>query len=158
MNLCSFPSRGVRNQFNYLGLAVPLDEIISKGVRGSLDVAAFASRNDKQVAIMVWHYHDDDFAGPDASIELKISGVAGTVKSARVSHYRVDQFHSNSYDAWRRTGSPVAPDRKQYADLETASNLATLGDADQMVFDNGNGKMFFKLPRQGVSLVVLGCQ
>lgn len=106
MNLCSFPSRGVRNQFNYLGLAVPLDEIISKGVRDSLDVAAFASRNDKQVAIMVWHYHDDDFAGPDASIELKISGVAGTVKSARVSHYRVDQFHSNSYDAWRRTGSP----------------------------------------------------
>ncbi len=138
--------------------AVPLDEIISKGVRGSPDVAALASRNDKQVAIMVWHYHDDDLAGPDASIELKVSGLAGTVKSAKVSHYRVDQFHSNSYDAWRRMGSPVAPGRKQYADLETASNLATLGDADQMVFDHGNGQMLFKLPRQGVSLVILEYQ
>ena len=138
--------------------AVPLDEIISKGVRGSPDVAALASRNDKQVAIMVWHYHDDDLAGPDASIELKVNGLAGTVKSAKVSHYRVDQFHSNSYDAWRRMGSPVAPGRKQYADLETASKLATLGDADQMVFDNGNGQMLFKLPRQGVSLVILEYQ
>ena len=136
----------------------PLEEIISKGVRGSPDVGTLASRNDKQIAIMVWHYHDDDLVGPDAAIELKVRGVPESVKTARVSHYRVDQLHSNSYDAWRRMGSPVAPGRKQYAELQAASNLATLGGAEQLAFENGNGKISFRLPRQGVSLVVLEYQ
>lgn len=138
--------------------AIPLEEIISKGVRGSPDVGTLASRNDKQIAIMVWHYHDDDLVGPDAAIELKVGGVHESVKTARVSHYRVDQLHSNSYDAWRRMGSPVAPGRKQYAELQAASNLATLGGAGQLAFENGNGKISFRLPRQGVSLVVLEYQ
>ena len=138
--------------------SIPLEEIISKGVRGSPDVGTLASRNDKQIAIMVWHYHDDDLVGPDAAIELKVGGVPESVKTARVSHYRVDQLHSNSYDAWRRMGSPVAPGRKQYAELQAASNLATLGGAEQLAFENGNGKISFRLPRQGVSLVVLEYQ
>lgn len=138
--------------------SIPLEEIISKGVRGSPDVGTLASRNGKQIAIMVWHYHDDDLVGPDAAIELKVGGVPESVKTARVSHYRVDQLHSNSYDAWRRMGSPVAPGRKQYAELEAASDLATLGGAEQMVLENGNGNLSFRLPRQGVSLVVLEYQ
>lgn len=138
--------------------SIPLEEIISKGVRGSPDVGTLASRNDKQIAIMVWHYHDDDLVGPDAAIELKVGGVPESVKTAQVSHYRVDQLHSNSYDAWRRMGSPVAPGRKQYAELEAASDLATLGGAEQMVLENGNGNLSFRLPRQGVSLVVLEYQ
>ncbi len=135
--------------------AVPLEEMISAGVRGLPDVGVLASRNDKQTAIMVWHYHDDDLVGPDAAIQLNVSGVPELMKTANVSHFRVDQFHSNSYDAWRRMGSPVAPGKKQYAELEAASNLATLGEAEQMVFDHGNGKLSFKLPRQGVSLIIL---
>lgn len=135
--------------------AIALEEIVNQGVRGAPDVAALASRNDQQVAILVWHYHDDDVAGPEAAIELKLSGIPESTKSGKVTHYRVDQFHSNSYDAWRRMGSPVAPGRKQYAELEAASNLATLGDAEQVAIDGGSGKLSFKLPRQGVSLIVL---
>ena len=55
----------------------------------------------------------------------------------------------------RNRGSAVAPGRKQYAELEAASNLAMLGDAEQIVVDGGTGKLSFKLPRQGVSLIVL---
>ena len=134
---------------------VSLEEILSKGVRGSADVSAIASRNDKGLTILIWHYHDDDLVGPDAEIDLAIGGIPSGVKSLTASHYRVDQFHSNSYDAWRRMGSPVAPGRKQYSELETASELATLGEAKSVRVENGNGKLSFKLPRQGVSLVVL---
>ena len=138
--------------------AVSLDEIVNKGVREAADVAAIASRNEKQIAIMVWHYHDDDLAGPEAAVELKVKGIPAAVKTARVSHYRVDQFYSNSYDTWRRMGSPVAPGRKQYAELEAASKLAMLGEAQDLAIDNGNGKLTFKLPRQGVSLVLFEYQ
>ncbi|TWT78891.1 Beta-xylosidase [Planctomycetes bacterium CA13] len=135
--------------------AIPLDEILKKGVRESADVAAFSSRTDKQTAIMIWHYHDDDLRGPNAIIHLSVKGIPNIVKLAEVTHYRVDEFHSNSYDAWRRMGSPVAPGRKQYAELESASNLATIGNPVSIAVKDGDTALSFELPRQGVSLVLL---
>ncbi len=41
---------------------------------------------------------------------------------------------------------------------ELASKLATLGEAEPLVIDQGIGQLSFKLPRQGVSLVVLEYQ
>jgi xylan 1,4-beta-xylosidase len=137
--------------------AIKLEEMIQKGVRGTPDVAALASRSDKRFAIMVWHYHDDDIAGPDAAIELKLDGLPVNAKSAQVAHYRVDQNHSNPYDAWRGMGSPKEPDAKQFAQLESASQLAKLNADEQLEITNGRGKLAFKLPRQGVSLIVLEC-
>ncbi len=138
--------------------AVALDKIINQGVRESPDVSAIASRTDKQVAIMIWHYHDDDLVGPDATIKLHVDGIPPSVDTVKVTHYRVDEFHSNSYDAWRRMRSPVAPDRKQYAALEKASQLATPGEPKQIAIANRNCELTFELPRQGVSLLILEYQ
>jgi xylan 1,4-beta-xylosidase len=137
---------------------IALEEMIQNGVRKTPDVAAIASRNEKQVSIMVWHYHDDDVVGPEASIELAVDGLPANSQVADVIHYRVDQFHSNAYDAWRRMGSPAIPDSKQYAELEVASQLATLPENGPLTIKNGAAKLAFKLPRQGVSLIVLECR
>ncbi len=137
---------------------IALEEMIQNGVRNTPDVAAIASRNEKQVAIMVWHYHDDDVVGPEASIELAVDGLPAKFEAAEVIHYRVDQFHSNAYDAWRRMGAPASPDPKQYAELETASQLANLPASKPLTIENGAAKLAFKLPRQGVSLIVLECR
>ena len=40
--------------------------IMADGVRGEPDVNAVATRDDKGVSILVWHYHDDDVPGGDA--------------------------------------------------------------------------------------------
>ena len=83
---------------------VPLDEILAKGVAGEPDVGVMASRSDGELAILVWHYHDDDVPGADARIELAIAGLPrGT---PRLTHYRIDDGHSNAYAAWQRLGSP----------------------------------------------------
>jgi xylan 1,4-beta-xylosidase len=134
--------------------AVSLDDMLQKGVRNQPDVAALASRSDNRVAILVWHYHDDDIVGPDAAVSLSISGLPTSVDRATVTHFRVDKEHSNSYDAWRRMGAPVAPDRKQYAKLEAASELQTLGEPQSVTANDGVAKLEFSLPRQGVSLVI----
>jgi xylan 1,4-beta-xylosidase len=135
--------------------AIQLEEMTQNGARGLPDVAAIASRNEKQIAIMVWHYHDDDIAGPEAAIDLVIDGMPNNATSAQFTHYRVDQFHSNPYDTWRRMGSPKVPNPKQYTELESASQLATLNENEQLSIANGKGKLSFKLPRQGVSLIVV---
>jgi xylan 1,4-beta-xylosidase len=136
---------------------VPLASIIQDGVRGAPDVAALASRAPGQIAVMVWHYHDDDVAGPDAAVQLALAGLPVGIKEAKLTHYRIDQQHSNSYAEWLRMGSPVAPNEKQYAQLEKASTLTTLTDApaDVAVAD-GKATLSFVLPRQGVSLILLG--
>jgi xylan 1,4-beta-xylosidase len=138
---------------------VPLTDIIDRGVRGSPDVGVLASRGSRKITVMVWHYHDDDVAGPDAVVSLALAGLPADVTSAKLTHYRIDQNHSNAYAEWLRLGSPVAPDPKQYAALEQAGNLATLEDAPASVaLANGKATLEFKLPRQGVSLVVVEWQ
>ena len=135
---------------------VPLDSIIAGGVRGTPDVGVLASRAPGQVAIMVWHYHDDDVSGPDAAVTLGLAGLPDGVGNATVTHYRIDQQHSNAYAEWVRMGSPIAPDPAQYAALQQASELATLeGSPAAIGVAGGKATVAFTLPRQGVSLVVV---
>ncbi|MFO1514702.1 MAG: beta-xylosidase [Verrucomicrobiota bacterium] len=136
--------------------AVPLEEIMRNGVRGQPDVGALASREANKLSVMVWHYHDDDIRGPEAAVELAVSGLLATATEAKLTHYRVDEFHSNAYDAWRRMGSPIAPNQRQYGQLQEASNLAKLTNAPATVpVEQGAATLKFSLPRQGVSLVVV---
>ena len=135
--------------------AIALEEIVRNGVRQTPDVAAIASRDEKQLAIMIWHYHDDDIAGPDASVELVIDGLGAELSTAQLTHFRIDSFHSNAYDAWRRWGSPKSPSALQYAELEKASQLTALNPAVQVSVDNGRINQSFTLPRQGISLIVV---
>ena len=128
-----------------------LDEILAKGVRGQPDVGVMASRGDNELAVLVWHYHDDDVAGPDASVRLDLVGLPrGTLA---VTHFRIDETHSNSYAAWRRMGSPIAPDKAAWDELSAAAQLATL-DTPEIRVRAGKAHLAFTLPRQGVSLLV----
>jgi xylan 1,4-beta-xylosidase len=135
---------------------VPLEALLERGVRGAPDVAAFASLEDRRLAVMVWHYHDDDLPGPEALVELRVSGLPAALASTRLTHYRIDERHSNSYAEWKRLGSPGAPSEEQYARLQAASTLGVLEEAPRSVrVEQGTGLLSFVLPRQAVSLVVL---
>jgi len=134
---------------------VPLDAIVAQGVRGAPDVGALASREPGRVSVMAWHYHDDDVAGPDAAVSLAIEGLPATVREATLTHYRIDEDHSNPYGAWKRMGSPIAPTRPQYEELEAASKLARLVEPSRAAVSGGQLSLELTLPRQGVSLVVV---
>ncbi|MCA9130187.1 MAG: hypothetical protein KDB22_24030 [Planctomycetales bacterium] len=135
--------------------AVALEDILRDGVRDAPDVAALASSNEGKIAVLIWHYHDDDLPGENANVELQVSGLPSGAEIMSITHYRVDSFHSNAYDMWRRMGSPVAPNRSQYAQLEAASQLARYGSIQQLAISGGSVQLSFELPRQAVSLLVL---
>jgi xylan 1,4-beta-xylosidase len=103
---------------------------------------------------MVWNYHDDDVPGPDADVALTVSGLGSSASKATLTHYRVDATHSNCYTAWKELGSPIAPNEKQYAQLEQAGKLAQLEATRQIEIAQGSATLKFALPRQGVSLLV----
>jgi xylan 1,4-beta-xylosidase len=132
---------------------VPLDAMIKAGVRGQPDVAAFASLEGRRLSIMVWHYHDDDVAGPDAAVAIELAGLRGV--SADLRHYRIDADHSNAFVQWKVMGSPIAPNDAQYAVLRKAGELALLDAPTKVDILSGVATLRFSLPRQGVSLLVL---
>ena len=132
-----------------------LDAITRDGVRGAPDVAALASLAPGKVAVMVWHYHDDEVAGPDAAVQLSVNGLPLAGGVARVAHYRIDETHSNAYGAWKRMGSPVAPTAAQYAQLVAAGELGLIGGPATGRVEKGSLSLSFLLPRQGVSLLVI---
>ncbi|RYG15084.1 beta-xylosidase, partial [bacterium] len=133
--------------------AVPLDAILKTGVREKPDVSALASRDGKRLAVMVWHYHDDDVAGPNARIRLKLSGL--TNGSARVTEYRIDETHSNSYTVWKRMGSPQSPTAEQIRTLEKAGGLEKMPSRPRLKVQDGQAEIVTNLPRQAVSLFVI---
>lgn len=135
-----------------------VEAIIRSGVRAAPDVAALASLDSarRQLAVLVWHYHDNDVAGPSADVDLALAGLPASISEARLVHYRVDGEHGNAHALWQKLGSPVAPQRGEYQQLEAASQLATLTDAPATVaVGDGEANLKFPLPRQAVSLVVL---
>jgi xylan 1,4-beta-xylosidase len=133
---------------------VPLERIVAAGVREQPDVSALASLDGSTLSVLVWHYHDDDVAGPDADVALTIAGLPASASAARVTHYRIDETHSNAYGEWKRMGSPIAPNDAQYARLLEASKLTTIEQPAARPTSAGS-ELTFRLPRQGVSLVVV---
>jgi xylan 1,4-beta-xylosidase len=133
--------------------AASVETIRDAGVRGAADVHALASRNGRDLAVMVWHYHDDDLAAPPAEVELVLSNVADGRPT--VTQYRIDQDRSNAYEAWKRLGSPQSPSPAQYASLEKTGKLQTLGTPQRVRTERGELRLPVSLPRQGVSLFTI---
>ena len=132
--------------------ALPVAEIRDKGVRGAPDIAALAARSARSATVLMWNYHDDDVPAPAAPIRLTIEGLpAGR---ATLTHYRIDEDHSNSYSAWLKMGSPQKPTPAQYAQLEKASELREMAPAREVTIgSDGRAAAEFDLPRKSVSFI-----
>lgn len=98
---------------------------IQSSIRGEqTDIGALASKDEKTAAIMIWNYHDDDMQGRAEPVEVTINNLP--VKKFKLTHYRIDDKHSNSYEVWKKMGSPQNPTAAQFKALEQAGQLKTL--------------------------------
>ena len=70
-----------------------------------------------------------------------------------LTHYRIDQEHSNSFTTWKKMGSPQNPTPEQIAELEKNGQLQMLGSPQWVKAKDGIVSNQFNLPRQGVSLI-----
>ncbi len=127
---------------------VALEAIVERGVRDKPDVGCLASRDGDHLWVLLWHYHDDDVAGPDSKVSLRLEDADRCEVEAM---WRVDRDRSNAYETWIEMGSPVAPNREQYQQLMAASELYEAPKPDTETDDNATCEL--TLPRQGVALL-----
>jgi len=131
--------------------AAPLERILAEGVGLAPDVNAVATRNGREVDVLVWNYHDDDVAQPAAKIRLTMDGLPGN----RVDEveFRMDATHSNAYRAWMQMGSPAQLDPEQGRQLQHAGMLVQIAAEHPIHAADGSAEIDLELPRQGVALI-----
>ena len=130
-----------------------MSEVLKHSVVAAPDINAVATRNGRQVDVLLWNYHDADTPAPDAQIHLKIDGLHG--KKASFGQVRMDATHSNSYRVWQQMGSPTNPTPAQVSQLEKAGALEWLEPNHPVVINQGQVDIDLTLPRQGVALILL---
>ena len=149
---------------------VKLEDMLKNGVRGQPDVSAMAVAGSDLIpshvqphdvpfiAILLWHYHDDDLPGPSAEITLALTGLSGTGRAGSPPppmEQRIDEDHSNAFAAWKRMGSPQQPTTEQYSQLEKDGQLTVLFQKESVRAENGKATLHVTLPRQAVLLLRL---
>ena len=157
----------ILNLFRMLGLmtgervevkssaAVPVDEILRNGVHEREEINALAARGAHSVTILVWNYRDDEASATEMPVDLRVAGVPTNAKRVLLTHYRIDQDHSNSYTVWKAMGSPQSPTPKQYEALKAAGQLQLLESPRWVRNTKGEVQLQFPLPGESVSLVEL---
>jgi xylan 1,4-beta-xylosidase len=133
--------------------AVPLESILTAGVRERADIDALATRNSEAAAVMLWNYQDEDVPAPSALIHVSIRGIAPQAHRVLVQQYRIDTDHSNAFTAWKQMGSPPQPTPEQYSRLQAAGQLELISSPEWMTPDNGQVHVQIELPRQAVALL-----
>ena len=132
---------------------VSADQIIQDSVRDKSDISAIANATENSVSILVWNYHDDDLPAPAADITVSFDHLGAD--RVLVTHYRIDNQFSNSYEAWKGIGSPQEPSADQIAFLEQSGQLQMYTSPSWKEAPDGKLGLSFTLPRQGVSLIKL---
>ena len=114
---------------------------------------AFVTADRQTMYIMIWNYTDDDTASPAQTKTIKLTHLPS--HTIQYTQYRIDDTHSNSYEAWKKMGSPQNPTNTQYQNLEAAGRLQQLGRAQPLTPTGNALSIPVTLPPHAVVLIKL---
>jgi xylan 1,4-beta-xylosidase len=109
---------------------------------------AFVTADKHAMYIMLWNYTDDDTA---SATRVSLSITRLPAHSIQYTQYRIDDTHSNSYEAWKKMGSPQNPTTHQYQTLEAAGLLQQLEPPKTLTTPD----ITISLPAHAVALIKL---
>ncbi|MBC7889771.1 MAG: beta-xylosidase [Ferruginibacter sp.] len=122
-------------------------------VRKGNDVGGLAAKDKNNCTVMLWNYHDDDTTGAPQQVSVQVKDIPA--KNITITQYRIDSEHSNSYEVWKKMGSPQQPTKEQILTLEKAGLLQAIGKPIKVVVKNGVWVYNLTLPGQAVALLKL---
>jgi xylan 1,4-beta-xylosidase len=135
--------------------AVKLDDVMAQGVRGPADLDAFATVDAREACVMVWNYHDAEKATPSLAVTVAVNGLPNSLSRVRLTHYRIDDTHSNAYTVWKAMGSPQNPTAAQIAQLKENDGLQLFESPRWLKVEGGAISVSTQMPHHSVSLLEL---
>jgi len=135
--------------------AVSLDGKMADGVGAAPDIDAMATADTREAAVLLWNYHDEEKDASSAAANIRVKGLPRNAGRVRVTHYRIDDTHSNAYTAWKAMGSPQKPSAEQIAELKSKAGLQLSEAPYWITAANGAIDVHTDMPRHAVSLLQL---
>jgi xylan 1,4-beta-xylosidase len=135
---------------------VPLEKVMSEGVRNSPDIGLLATATkDSRLDILLWNYQDDDVPAATAAVRIDLIGLPqGIAPRARIE--QVGRLESNAFTAWQAMGSPASPTRQQIERLIRTSRLKWQRMPVSAKNGSGRASLSLRLPSQSVALIEMG--
>jgi xylan 1,4-beta-xylosidase len=157
--------KAVLNAFRMFGLlgrervaatssgALQTNAMVQSGVRGGPDVDVLASRNERELTVLIWNYHDDDLPAVATPIDAVVRGLPQGIARVSVERFGIDADYSNSYREWKQMGAPQSMKAAEQGKIQSAGQLQLVGSPAWESVANGAIRLQFSLPRQGMSLI-----
>ena len=139
----------------YKMLAMLGDNLVEGRVAGDApNLEVIAAGDEARIAVLVSHhvskYWKND--GPAAEVALRVATAWKEPVAATVTHWRIDEDHSNAYTIFRKLGRPERPTPDQTAQIRERMGLETLGQPEKATVGD-TFQTNFELPCNGVSLI-----
>ncbi len=138
--------------FESTGAKDPLSYIDTCGRDEAADISGFATRSENSLTILIYHQHDDWDAAGEVEVTLNVENLPFQ-NDLLLTHYRIDNQHSNAYAEWLRQGKPMYPTSEQYVAIKSRDDLETLEPSQKLMSNGGKINLKFQLPVHGVSLL-----
>jgi xylan 1,4-beta-xylosidase len=140
--------------FSSSGAKDPLAYADQWGNDETADISGFATLSgDSSLHVLIYNHHDDWDRHAEYTIELDIANLPFGGDELLVTHYRIDQSHSNAYAEWVRQGRPMYPAAEQRAAIEARSGLELLEPPQKVTSHAGKLRLSFTMPVHSVSLL-----
>jgi len=154
--------QGVRkaafNAFKMLNYLGPQRLMSGGGTGGDgVDAMATTSSSGDELQILVYNFFAtlNTSGSDDVTVTVNNLPAALAGKEVFVTHFRVDEMHSNPHGVWVSQGSPTNPTEDQWRAMRQAQHLALLQPVSKATVSNTYTSSF-TMPRQAGSLLVVG--
>ncbi len=119
---------------------------------GNNNINGLATRHGDTIQIMVYNYNQDVKDSGSENAELSV--IMPSSESYRLSHYRIDENHSNAYSVWKSMGKPLIPNHDQMDRIVSKQGLELLGPVITVRPEKNRLMIPLVLPHHSVSLLV----
>ena len=154
--------QGVRkaafNAFKMLNYLGPRRLMSGGGTGGDgVDAMATTSASGDELQILVYNFFATLNTTDSDEVTVTVNNLPAALagKEVFVTHFRVDETHSNPYSVWTSQGSPTNPTEEQWRAMRQAQHLALLQPVSKAMVSNAYTASF-TMPRQAGSLLVVG--
>lgn len=125
---------------------------LTRTENGSVD--GFAARSDTgEIQVLVYNWVEAFDFKDIKKLNLALRNLPS--KHYTLTHYRIDDRHSNAHTVWRSLGEPLIPDRNQLAQIRKRQGLERLEPKRLLVVKDRGLSIPLELPPYSVSLLIL---
>ncbi len=119
---------------------------------GDKSIDGLATRHGKSIQIMVYNFNQDvnDREAKKADLVVTLPSVG----KYKLTHYRIDENHSNAYTIWKSMGKPYNPTEAQLSQIKSRQGLE-LYEPEKVINAKENKiPLPLQFPHHSVSLLV----